>query len=397
MTGKDLDCPEFFQDPYPFYRRIREEEGGVLWLDHQLSSTRGLWLFAGFADAMAIFKETSAISKCLSKIRAPGMGSPFDLSVLHRDAPDHPRLRKLVGDYFSPATIAKLQKRVAAIAAELLDDLSRRGEGDFIADFAEPLPLRVVGEMLGVPREDLGRIRAWTRVMADGFDSLLLKPETVAAPREAMREFLAYADALAQAAPPARGESLLSHLAAAEAAGEIGRDEVTGMVGFILLAGHETTINLLGSGLWLLLTHRDQWDHLRAQPEALPAAIEEILRYESPEQRTSFRIATSPLEFGGHRIAAGEQIGVIIGSANRDETEFPDADRFDITRTPNRHVAFGFGIHQCMGKHLSRLEARVAFAQILERFPGLRLATTDRPEWRRNSFFRGIASLPVKF
>lgn len=396
MTGQDLDCPEFFQDPYPFYRRIRDEEGGALWLDHQLSATRGVRLFARFADAMAIFRETSAISKCISQVRAPGTGSPFDLHLLHRDAPDHPRLRRLVGDYFSASSVGTLQTHVATIAAELLDDLARRGEGDFIADFAEPLPLRVIGDMLGVPREDLGRIRAWSRSLADGFDSLLIKPETVAAPRQAMREFLAYADSLVQAAPSARGGSLLSHLAAAEAAGEIGRDEVTGMVAFLLLAGHETTINLLGSGLRLLLTHREQWEHLRAHPEALPAAIEEILRYESPEQRTSFRIALEPLEVGGHRIAAGEQIGVIIGSANRDGTEFPDPDRFDITRTPNRHVAFGFGIHNCMGKHLSRLEARVAFAQILERFPGLRLAA-DPPVWRRNSFFRGLTTLPVKF
>ena len=394
MTGQDLDCPEFFQDPYPFYRRIREEEGGSLWLDHQLSATRGVRLFARFADAMAIFKETSAISKCISQVRAPGTGSPFDLNMLHRDAPDHPRLRRLVGDYFSASSIGTLQTRVATIADELLDDLARRGEGDFIADFAEPLPLRVIGDMLGVPREDLGRIRAWSRSLADGFDSLLIRPETVAAPRQAMREFLAYADSLVNAAPSACGGSLLSHLAAAGAAGEIGRDEVTGMVAFLLLAGHETTINLLGSGLWLLLTHREQWEHLRAHPEALPAAIEEILRYESPEQRTSFRIALEPLEFGGHRIAAGEQIGVIIGSANRDDTEFPDPDRFDIARTPNRHVAFGFGMHNCMGKHLSRLEARVAFAQILERFPGLRLAP-GRPVWRRNSFFRGLATLPV--
>jgi len=394
MTGQDLDCPEFFQDPYPFYRRIREEEGGSLWLDHQLSATRGVRLFARFADAMAIFKETSAISKCISQVRAPGTGSPFDLHMLHRDAPDHPRLRRLVGEYFSASSIGTLQTHVATIAAELLDDLALRGEGDFIADFAEPLPLRVIGDMLGVPREDLGRIRAWSRSMADGFDSLLIKPETVAAPRQALQEFLAYADSLVQAAPSVRGGSLLSHLAAAEAAGEIGRDEVTGMVAFLLLAGHETTINLLGSGLRLLLTHREQWEHLRAHPEALPAAIEEILRYESPEQRTSFRIALEPLEFGGHRIAAGEQIGVIIGSANRDETEFPDPDRFDIARTPNRHVAFGFGIHNCMGKHLSRLEARVAFAQALERFPGLRLAA-GQPVWRRNSFFRGLTTLPV--
>ena len=395
MTGQDLACPEFFQDPYPFYRRIREEEDGVLWLDHQLSATRGIRLFARFADAMAIFRENSAISKSLSQVRAPGTGSPFDRVLLHRDAPDHPRLRKLVGDYFSASAATNFQQRIGDITDELIDDLARRGGGDFVADFAEPLPLRVIGDVIGVPREDLGRIRAWTRSIADSFDSLLVNPDTVAAANQAIGEFLAYSEALWRDAPPARGGNLLSHLAAAEAAGEFSGEDITVMIAFLLLAGHETTINLLGSGLRLFLTHPGQWDHLRSHPEALPVAIEEILRYESPEQRTSFRIALEPIEIGGHRIEAGEQIGAIIASANRDGAEFPDPDRFDITRTPNRHVAFGFGAHHCMGRHLSRLEARIVFAKLLDRFPGLQLVT-DQPVWRRNSFFRGLTTLPVK-
>ena len=189
-------------------------------------------------------------------------------------------------------------------------------------------------------------------------------------------------------------DSMLSHLIDAHKQGAITLKELSGMVSFLLLAGHETTINLISSGLWLLLKHPEQSQLLRSRGDLLPSAVEEILRFESPAQRSTFRIATDPVEIGGFLVEPGQQISVIIGAANRDEAEFHNPGVFDIRRTPNRHLAFGQGVHSCLGKGLARAEARIAIGKIIEHLPSLRLVEST-PLWRKNSFFRGLASLPV--
>jgi pimeloyl-[acyl-carrier protein] synthase len=390
----NLNQPAFFQDPYPFYTRMRAS-GRPFWLPHEQNATsRGVWLFSRHADALAIFKQTQSISKNVQSVRPDGKGTAFDLHMLHRDDPDHLRLRRLVADQFAPAALALREPRLAAVAQELALALPRTGRIDLVADFAEKLPLRMIGDMLDVPRADLGKIRAWCLAFGYGFDSVIASPEILARQREALGAFLDYVRQLVARQEGTTAPGLLAHLVAAERGGMLSPEELTGMVAFLLFAGHETTISLIASALQLLLRHPEQWQRLRQAPELLPGAVEEVLRYESPDQRTSFRVAREPLEIGGFNLEAGQQLGVLIGSANRDEAEFADSDRFDITRSPNRHLAFGIGPYQCLGKQLARMEARIAIARISECCPNIRLLD-EAPDWRRNSFFRGLASLPA--
>lgn len=390
----NLDQTAFFQDPHPFYARIRAS-GEPFWLPHRQPTTSpGLWLFSRYADALTVFREISAISKDIRRIRPQGFESIFDFHMLHRDGEDHLRLRRLVADYFSGSAMTRLESRVGQIAEELIGHFDRSRPLDLMAEFAELLPLRVICELLGVPEQDIPQIRAWGLLMGDGFDSVSADELRLTNQKQALTTFLAYVERLLEqkAADPDAG--LLSVLAKAQAEGNIGREEVLAMAGFLLFAGHETTINLIGNGLWLLLSHPEQWARLQAVPQLLPNAVEEVLRFESPEQRTSFRIVVEPVDLAGIRFEPGQQVGVIIGAVNRDPAEFPDPDRFDITRSPNRHLAFGLGIHQCLGKQMARMEARVALGKILDLCPGLRLLEGPA-RWRRNSFFRGLHALPA--
>jgi cytochrome P450 len=396
MKGGELNLnqPDFFQNPYPFYEEIRANQA-PFWLAHnQKTSSAGVWLFGGYEEAVAIFKETTAISKNLRAVRPAGTSTPFDLAMLHQDAPDHLRLRRLVSGYFSAGFLKRLEPRVNAIANELLAALSKQPDIDMVRDFAEQLPLRVIGELIGLPPTDLAQVRAWSVLLGDGFDSVMATDEVLARQRDALTAYLAYIEALLARPKRIPDGSLLSDLIVSEAKGELSREELIGMVSFLLFAGHETTINLIGNGLWLLLSHPDQLKMLKRDPALLPGAIEEILRFESPEQRTSFRIAVEPIEVAGVRLEKGQQLGVIIGSANRDASVFDNPDVFDIRRTPNRHLAFGLGLHHCLGAQLSRMEAKVAFQQVLRHFPSLQLATGG-VTWRQNSFFRGLEALPV--
>ncbi len=391
----NLNQPDFFQNPYPFYEKIRAAQA-PFWLAHnQQTSSTGVWLFGGYEEAVAIFKETTAIFKNLRAVRPAGTSTPFDLAMLHQDAPDHLRLRRLVAGYFSAGFLARFEPRVDAITNELLAALSKQWEFDVLRDFAEQLPLRVIGELIGLPPADLAQVRAWSVLLGDGFDSVTATDEVLVQQREALTAYLAYIESLLAQPKRIAHSSLLSYLIACEMRGELNREELIGMVSFLVFAGHETTINLIGNGLWLLLSHPEQLKLLTQDPALLPSAIEEILRFESPEQRTSFRIAVEPIVVAGVRLEKGQQLGVIIGSANRDAAVFENPNAFHIRRTPNRHLAFGLGLHHCLGAHLSRMEARLAFKHILSQYPTLRLAS-DSVTWRKNSFFRGLEALPVR-
>jgi len=394
MLSLDLTQPDFFRNPYPYYARMRKL-GRPVWLPHQQDSlSEGVLLFSRYDDATEIFRQTSAISKNIRSVRPPGAGSAFDLHMLHRDGEDHLRLRRLVGDYFSPQAIQRLQPAMEEMADALLAALAHKAEFDFIAEFAERMPLLMTARLIGVPPEDMAHVRAWSLALGEGFDSLLATPEVLAKQKQALSEFMAYIGRLTRSGSRA-DESLLGFLIEASKREQLAPDELAAMVGFLLFAGHETTISLIGNGLWLLLSHPEQWHMLREAPALMAGAVEEILRFESPEQRTSFRLTKAPLEINGITVEAGKQIGVIIGSVNRDESIFRNPDVFDIRRTPNRHLAFGLGLHNCLGKTLARVEANVALTRVLDHFPGLRLRQGE-PRWRRNSFFRGLEELAVE-
>lgn len=393
-TVHDFGGPEFFRNPYPSYSRLRAA-GDAYWLPHDTDvNTRGIWLFSRYSDALQIFKQPKGISKEIRGVRKGGGSSPFDLHMLHRDGADHLRLRRLVSDYFSLQSVRGLQPVMIEVADRLLKAMAAKERIDLIADFAESMPLHVIARLVGVPFEDMERVRAWALLLGDGFDSLLASPLVDSRKKRALEEFLDYVGGLIEFRRQEPDDSLLSVLVAKSDKGEISRDELTAMISLLLFAGHETTVNLISNGVWLLLSHREQWQMLGEDSSLLPGAVEEILRFESPEQRTSFRVLWEPVEIGGRVFAPGEQIGVIIGSANRDEAEFDCPEVFDIRRTPNQHLAFGTGIHNCLGKTLARVEAAVALSRLLEYFPNLRLGVAE-PDWRANSIFRGLHTLPA--
>ena len=395
-TPVDLRDPSFLENPYPTYARLRALDVPY-WLEHhQDTSSPGLWLLSRHADAVGIFRETEAISKTISAIRTPGTATAFDRHLLYRDGDDHLRLRRLIADFFARKTIAQLEAIITDTADQLLDELCDRPTFDLAADFATPLPLTIIARVIGIPAGDMRDIRNWSTTLAVSFDSTQSCPENLLEQRTALQAFLAYIDAQVRLRRSAPDSSMLGYLVAAQGRGEIEADELSGMIGLLLLAGHETTISLIAIGSWLLLNHRDQWNMLCATPALATRAVEEILRFESPTQRSTFRVVKESFSWRGHRFAPGDQISVIIGSANRDELVFDRPDRFDITRLANRHVAFGHGLHDCVGKWLARTEGQIALQRLVMRMPDLQLDPHIPPVWNRNSFFRGMRTLPVR-
>lgn len=394
LSARDeLAGDAFFHDPYPYFQRLRAS-GRPVWLTHEQQTTSdGILLFTRYAEALALFCAAQGVSKNLRAIRSGGTGPVFDRYLLHRDGAEHIRLRRLINAWFSAQGIERLTPMIAATARELLAPLLQRDEIDLVADFAEPLPLRVIARLIGVPPGDMAQIRAWSLLLADGFDSLLADADIRQRQQQAMEEFEHYITARIAAQRRAKDAStLLGFLVQAEGR-ELDHEEVTGMTGLLLLAGHETTVNLIGSATWLLLAH-DEWKALRADPSLIPGALEEVLRFESPAQRSSFRLTTAPLDINGYRLEPGQQVGVFIGSINRDEDIFANAEVFDIRRRPNRHLAFGAGTHNCLGRSLARTEALIALQTLLASMPAPRLLDAV-PQWRRNSFFRGLRSLRI--
>ena len=390
----DLNRPEWFQDPYPDYARLRAS-GQPLWLPHEENyASEGVWLFARYAEAVALFKETRAITKNVRDRRLQTERTPFDIHMLNRDGADHARLRRLVAHFFSPHAVGRLEPAIVAQTDLLIEAMRSRNEADLIADFAEPLPLFVIARLLGLDPQEMAQVRKWSTVLAVGSDSVLMSEALREKRKQALSDFLDYVGRLEARMRTEKGEGMVPFLFGAEASGRLSHEEVIATVTLMLFAGHETTVNLIGNGLWLLLSDPEQWKLLQRRPELVPGAVEEILRYECPIQRSTYRFTTEPVTISGFRIKAGHQLAAIIGSANRDEREFRNPEVFDVTRSPNRHLAFGVGVHNCLGKTLARLEGRIALRQMLS-LPVRPRLLSGQPRWRKNSFFRGLEALPV--
>ncbi|HEY2765234.1 MAG TPA: cytochrome P450 [Pseudonocardiaceae bacterium] len=321
---------------------------------------------------------------------APDIEAAMNSDLLHLDPPDHTRLRRLVSAAFTRHRIEQLAPRVQQIADQLLDATDDDAEIDLIAAFAYPLPITVICELLGVPTDRQAEFRSWSSTIVAGS---LSTPEAWIAAATAMigyiRELLA-----AKRADPA--DDLLSALVAVrDGTDHLSEDELTSMVFLLLVAGHETTVNLIGNGIHALLTHPEQLALLRAEPQRLDAAVEELLRFDGPLQLATFRWTTEPVEIGGTQLAAGEMVIPGLLAANRDPFRIPP-EVLDLTRTDNPHLTFGYGIHHCLGAPLARLEGRIALGGLLARFPDLRLAVPpEELTWRAGVLMHGLAALPV--
>lgn len=392
-TQIDFGTREFLRDPYTSYRRL-QENAPVYWMSFR-SGMGGMWLVSRYDDVMALLKD-SRISKDFSLVASEEELTPIDRSMLFRDPPDHTRLRGLVNMAFTPRRIEQLKPRILALIDGFLDDMAQKGKVDFVAELAFPLPVAVIAEMLGVPREDGERFNAWSRAFIQGTDGARVTPESAEASMRAGLALDGYLSELIEQRRRHPQEDLISALIRARDGGESLSDtELLGTCVLLLIAGHETTVNLLGNGLLTLLRHPQQMALLRDRPDLIDSAVEEMLRYESPVQRGTGRFTTASLEIAGQKIEAGQQVSALFGAANRDATRFPEPDRFDIRRKSNRHLAFGFGIHFCLGAPLARAEATLAFPRLLHRFERMKLMDKE-PEWQENTFMRGLRRLRVE-
>jgi pimeloyl-[acyl-carrier protein] synthase len=386
--------PAFVADPYPTYRRLLAE-------DPVHHSPMGFWVLTRYEDVVAALRDPRLAKEAIAAFVAARFGAPMPamgLSMLDRDPPDHTRLRSLVSKAFTPRVVDGLRPRVQQIVDGLLDGVRDAGTMDLIEEFAYPIPVNVICEMLGVPVEDHDRFKGWSLDIARGLDAILLPvdsdvPKRSAAARTALADYFRELIARRRAAPRA---DLLSGLIAAEEAGDkLTENELLATCILLLIAGHETTVNLIGNGTLALLRHPDQLRRLRDNPALIGTAVEELLRFDGPVQRTA-RIPSEDVVINGRKIPKGEMVMPFIGAADRDPAQFSDPDRLDIGRADNRHIAFGWGIHFCLGAPLARVEGQIAINTLVQRFPQLALAT-DNPEFHQSLTLRGLKSLPVKF
>ncbi|WP_233273380.1 cytochrome P450 family protein [Streptomyces broussonetiae] len=386
--------------PHDVYRRWREE-GGVRKVRFSGAAPLAGWVVTGHAACRAALADPRLSKDGATEAYARheglpggGPGGALTTHMLNSDPPRHTRLRRLVQQAFTQRRVAELRPRIEAHVTALLDAVDRAdeaGEVDLIARFALPLPLAVIFELLGADPGAHGilQVRGHT-VGGDGGDGEVSVP-TAETMLERLRELVED-----KRAHP--GDDLLSALLAARADGErLTGQEVTSMAFLLVIAGHQTTVNLVANGLYALLTHPGQLAAVRADPALVPGLTEEVLRHESPFALASLRYTTEPVTIAGTTIPAGEFVQIALAAANRDPAVFADPDRFDVTRDASRHLAFGHGIHHCLGAPLARLQAEIAFTHVLRRFPGLRLAGRERaPEWQDNPRHRGLLSLPVR-
>jgi len=387
--------PEFVADPYPTYHRLRAK-------DPVHHSPLGFWVLTRYEDVVAVLRDPRLAKEAIASVVAarfgvevpPGMG----VSMLDRDPPDHTRLRGLVSKAFTPRVVEALRPHIQQIVDGLLERVEGAGSMDLIEEFAYPLPVVVICEMLGVPVEDHERFKGWSLEIARSLDLILQPPDSDLArrsadARQALTDYFRGLIAERRASP--RADMLSALIAAEEAGDKLSEQELMATCILLLVAGHETTVNLIGNGTLALLRHPDELRRLRENPALIGSAVEELLRYDGPVQRTA-RIPSAAVTIGGLTIDAGEMVMPFIGAADRDPAHFPDPDRLDIARSDNRHIGFGLGIHFCLGAPLARLEGQIAINTLVQRLPKLALAT-DRPEYRQSLTLRGLKTLPVAF
>ncbi|MET0406531.1 MAG: cytochrome P450 [Cystobacter sp.] len=398
-SASELWSPAARHNPLPFYARVREQGPVVRMMDPYYQQP--VWIVTRYKEAVEMMRDPRFI-KDINKLPAdaPARRMRVDsMEIINRhmlsvDPPDHTRLRTIVSKAFTPRRVEELRPRVTAIAQRLLDGVQAQGSMDLLDAFAFPLPVTVIAEMLGVPTKDQDQFREWTNVIINPPVNGDLGPL-----QQAGMQFLQYfQDLMARRRSEPRDDLLTALMSVEEQGDRLAPMEVVSMLFLLLVAGHETTVNLMGNGVWALLKHPEQLERLRANPALIDSAVEEMLRYRGPVETTTHRWVLQDTEYHGQVIPAGEAVFASLMAANHDPQQFPEPERFDIAREPNRHIAFGFGIHFCLGAPLARLEATIALNLLLERMPRLRLAVDERElRWREGILVHGLQRLPVAF
>ena len=373
---------EVARDPYAVYRRLRDRDPV-----HRMRLVDA-WILTRYEDADAMLRDHARFSNEDRRFHDAGLTTLLDI-----DPPDHTRLRALVARAFTPRSVRSWHGRVQAIADRLLDAAAGQDRFDVISALGYPLPVTVIAEMLGVPPEDMDRFEGWSNDIALIVEPILT-PAQIEGVRQATEELFAYFETIVEARRREPRDDLVSALLAAEEEGDkLSREELLSTMLLILVAGNETTRNLIGNGMLALLAHPDQLQRLRDEPSLLEPAVDELLRYDSPVQLDG-RVAREDVELGGKRLRTGEKVIALIGAANRDPAAFANPDALDIARSQKSHLSFGRGIHYCLGASLAVLEAQIAFRGLLDRFPSIRLAA--EPRYRDGIVLRGVESLWIE-
>ncbi|HWA36941.1 MAG TPA: cytochrome P450 [Burkholderiales bacterium] len=383
----------FLEDPYPYYAALRERDPL-----HALEG--GGILVSRYDDALAVYRDARASSDKKVEFKPKLGDSPLyehhTTSLVFNDPPLHTRVRRLIMGAVNQRAIARMEAQVTRLVDALLDDLQARGRVDFIADFAAQIPIEVIGNLLDIPRPERSPLRDWSIAILSGLEPKL-SPEMLDRGNRAVTEFTSFLQSLIaeRRSKPGDPESdVLTRLIQGEKDGErLSETELYHQCIFLLNAGHETTTNLIGNGLWHLLHSPEEEEKLREDPGLIPSAVEEMLRYDGPIQLNNRRLV-APMQIGGRPLPEGTSITIAIGAANRDPSQFPDPERFDVARKPNRHVAFGHGDHVCVGMNVARMEGRIAFSRLLSRFQQIEMDA--EPERDRRVRFRGFRKLPVR-
>lgn len=386
--------PDFYANPYPVYTALQRFAPVKKLPD-------GGYFLTRYADCLAVYKDAARFSSDKRFEFRPKFGdSPLYLhhttSLVFNDPPLHSRVRRLIAGALAPRAILAMEPGLEALVERLLDAMAAKGEVDLIEDFAAAIPVEVIGNLLGVPHDERGPLRGWSLAILGALEPKLTEAQFQrgAAAVEAFTAYLAELVADRRRHPGDPGRDVLTRLITGQSETErLSEQELLQNCIFILNAGHETTTNLIGNGLVLLDTHRQERQRLIEQPALITSAIEEILRVESSNQLGN-RITTEPVTLGGVSIPKKTSIHLCIGAANRDPAAFDDPERFDIARHPNRHLAFGSGIHQCVGMSLARLEGQIALTAFLRRFPSYRLA--GNPTRGGRARFRGFLKVPAR-
>lgn len=385
---------DFYGNPFPYYQALREHEPVK-------RMKNGSYFLTRYDDLVAVYKNPKSFSSDKKIEFKPKYGDSLlyehhTTSLVFNDPPLHTRVRRLIAGALTPRAIAEMEAGLVTLVDQLIARIAQKGEGDLIEEFASAIPIEIIGNLLGVPHDEREPLRDWSLRILGALEPVVT-PAVFERGNSAVKDFLVYLDGLVgkrRANPGNLERDVLTRLIHGEDDGErLSAKELLHNCIFLLNAGHETTTNLIGNGLVALYQHPDQRALLIERPELIRTAIEEVLRYESSNQLGN-RITTETVEIGGVVMAPETPITLCIGAANRDPAQFPDPDRFDITRSPNRHIAFGSGIHQCAGMNLARLEGIIAISHFLARFPDYQLV--GAPVRGGRARFRGYLNLPAR-
>lgn len=396
----DIVSPQFKANPFPFLAGLRRSQPVYR---TALPDKTPVWLITRYEDVAALLRDerfvknrrTAMTPEQLRKMPwVPPMFRPLERNMLDLDPPDHTRLRALVHKAFTPSLMGQMRDRIRSLADELLESVAHKGQMDLINDYALPLPMTIITEILGVPSRDRHKFHQWSQAVVS-----LTSPKPTVRVIPSVWMFIRYLRRFFRMRRRDTRDDLASALIQAEEAGDkLSEDELLAMVFLLLIAGHETTVNLIGTGMLALLEHPDQMEKLRGNPAMIKTAVEELLRYSSPVFMSTERYAREDWNIQGVTIPRGGMTLGVIGSANRDEKVFENPDALDITREPNKHLSFGQGIHFCVGAPLARLEAQIAINTLLRRMPDLHLSVaTDSLRWRPSMILRGLEKLPAAF